>query len=261
MKRTVFSVGILWSGLVTAPVFAAPDYQSIDYGRSYGSTQDKPAFEPPNKPAVKANVQWELYQQIEQMQQELARMRGTIEEQAVAIERLKRQQKQQYNDMDQRLTKLQGGSVQTAATEESEDADADQTNDQNLSVKQMYNKAIVLMREQKHQQSIDMLKRVQKKQPDSAYAPNVEYWLGDLYMALSPPNYDAAKQHFVTLLTKHKTHPKAADGMYKLGAVFNAKGEKQKALVTLKKVLVDHPKTSASKLAVKLLRTIDVDES
>ena len=89
--------------------------------------------------------------------------------------------------------------------------------------------------------------------PKSELAPNAEYWLGELYMVLDPPQLDTAKKHFVTLLRDFKEHQKVPDALYKLGKLYSAQGEKDKARVTLEKVIADFPTRQAASHAKKLL--------
>ena len=72
-------------------------------------------------------------------------------------------------------------------------------------------------------------------------------------MALSPPQYDVAKQHFIKLLTSFPDHSKVPDGLYKLGKLYHLMGDTDKARVTLQKVVKDHPKQQAARLAKDLL--------
>lgn len=238
--------------------------EGFDYNQSFGNA-DTAASQQSGKP----NSQWEMYQQLEQMQRELSSLRGIVERQATTIERMRKEQKQRYNDVDSRLTSLKeaakasGLAISDAAVKAGDDtvaetivADAAQpTLDANLSSKQLYGKAITAIKTKRFPEAISILNTIKQRFPKDGYAPNIEYWLGELHLTSAPPDYETAKKHFITLLTQHKGHPKVADGMYKLGVVFYEQKEKEKAIVTLKKVLVEYPKTDAAKLAVKLLKT------
>ena len=51
-----------------------------------------------------------MFQQFQQVQDDVAELRGIVEEQSHLIEQLQAQQKEQYLDLDRRLSALQGGS-------------------------------------------------------------------------------------------------------------------------------------------------------
>ena len=50
-----------------------------------------------------------MFQQFQQVQDDVAELRGIVEEQSHQIEQLQAQQKEQYLDLDRRLSALQGG--------------------------------------------------------------------------------------------------------------------------------------------------------
>ena len=262
--------------LAATTVVAAPEYRplpieqreaapaNVDYPQAgqYSSPQQgqpvAPATTPmprPSQPAVPSNVQWELYNQLQQMQQELSVLRGMVEEQAHEISQLKDQQRQRYLDLDHRLNQLktaapaQAAAPVTAADTTSVPVPQDNSFDDHAT----YNKAIALMRERKFQEGIALLEDLLQKAPASAYVPNAQYWLGELYMAITPPDYETAKKHLITLLKDYKDHQKVPDALYKLGMLYKLQGEKAKARVTLEKVVADHPTRQAAKLAKQLL--------
>ena len=228
--------------------------QAGQYSPGAPQTTTTPSATPrPNQPAVPSNVQWELYSQLQQLQQELTQLRGMVEEQAHEISQLKNQQRQRYLDLDHRISQLKAAPaeppVQAAANEPAKPPSAPADFDD----KKAYNNAIALMRERKFQEAIGLLSQLIERAPDSDYMPNAQYWLGELYMALTPPDYDAAKKHLIILLKDYKDHQKVPDALYKLGMLYNLQGEKPKARVTLEKVIADYPDRQAAKLARQLL--------
>lgn len=50
------------------------------------------------------SVQGELFMQLQQMQDELARLRGTLEEQQNQIQQLKQESLERYQDLDRRIS-------------------------------------------------------------------------------------------------------------------------------------------------------------
>ncbi len=262
--------------LAATPVVAAPEYSplpieqreaapaSVDYPQAgqYSQPAQNQAASPsaapvprPSQPAVPSNVQWELYNQLQQMQQELSQLRGLVEEQAHELSQLKDQQRQRYLDLDHRLNQLRNAApaqpAETAAIPETSAPAA--TPDTSFDDHATYNKAIALMRERKFEEGIGLLEELLEKAPASNYLPNSQYWLGELYMAVSPPDYETAKKHLITLLKDHKDHQKVPDALYKLGMLYKLQGEKAKARVTLEKVISDYPNRQAAKLARQLL--------
>lgn len=211
-----------------------------------------------NPPPVPSNEQWELYNQIQQMQEELQVLRGILEQQTHELEQMKRQQRERYLDLDHRLGQLKAptsvpvvSAPDVAVSDKPLGMEAQQEKDT-----LQYNAAYQLLKERKFPEAIDAFQSLLASSPGGVKAPYCEYWLGELFLASDPADLDKAKTHFVTLLTQYPGHGKVPDGMYKLGTVFNKAGDKAKARVTLKRVIKDYRGSQAAKLAETYLSTL-----
>lgn len=231
-------------------VHAEERYQPLPVeSRQAGDAQYQPVPSPEQsvrQPAVPANVQWELYSQLQQMQQEIQRLRGMVEEQAYQIEQINRQQRDRYIDLDQRISKLTGSGGQSTATTRPSDT---AVSAQPANEKATYDQAIALMRERQFDTSIELLEKQLTTFPRGDYAANARYWLGELYMALTPPQLDTAKSHFVRLLSQFPQHAKVPDALFKLGSLYQQEGEPERAKVTLQKLVSEHPNHASARLA------------
>ena len=212
-----------------------------------------------NKPLISSGEQWELYNQMQQMQEELQMLRGSLERQAHELDQMKRQQRERYLDLDQRIGQLRKTAIQEPAPDTRVtlvdeppvvlSAEAQVARD----IKQ-YDAAYQLLKERKFADAILAFQALLANSPGGKKAPYCEYWLGELHLASSPSDLDNAKTHFVRLLTQYPSHGKVPDGMYKLGTVFDKAGDKAKARVTLKRVIKDFPGSQAAKLAKSYLK-------
>jgi tol-pal system protein YbgF len=83
----------------------------------------------PNVATTEANTQgstlWQLYQQVQQLQDEIRDLRGQIEGQQDAVDRTQKDLKNRYTDLDQRLEQLAQDAKQQEA--ESTEASTDET--------------------------------------------------------------------------------------------------------------------------------------
>lgn len=245
-------VGVLVIGMTlgsAAPV-SAERYQPLPVeSRQAGDTQYQPVPTPNGgvqQPIVPANVQWELYSQLQQMQDELQRLRGMVEEQAYKIEQINRQQRERYIDLDQRISKLGSAAASTPTTIP---ASAGAGQHQAIDEKATYDQAIVLMRERKFSESIQLLENLLVAHPQGGYAGNAQYWLGELYMANTPRQADTAKGHFVRLLSQFPEHAKVPDALFKLGTLYQEEGEKQRARVTFEKLVKEYASHPSARMA------------
>lgn len=197
---------------------------------------------------------WDNYSQMQQMQQELQTLRGTVEQLTHEIEVMRKQARERYLDLDSRINQVRGGAVvaPSDSTEPSSPAKAEDSADDKV----LYDQASELRRQQKFKESIAMMEDLLKRSPSGLYAPYCEYWLGEMYMVVTPPDLDTAKSHFISLIGNHGDHVKVPDAMYKLGKLFASQGEKGKAKATLNALIKKYPDKSAANLAKDALKTL-----
>jgi len=295
--------GFLSAGLMVtlaglySPAFAAPPVEQLsagdesgvidpsDYGPRgaasiYGGTravtpysQSAPAPQPTaGKPA---SGQWELYSQVQQLQEEVQSLRGMVEQQTFEIEQLKKQLRDRYLDIDSRLSRLQaapgaatsgvtgGGPVGDssssggAAAGEGGTAPAGKPlnpADASADEKAAYDAAQESVRAKKYDLAISQLEALLVKYPEGALAPNCHYWLGDLYASKNAPEIDKAQGHFQLLLKKFPGHAKVPDALFKMGKIHKDRGDKAKAKAFFERVVASYPQSSAAAKAREQLR-------
>lgn len=202
---------------------------------------------------------WDTYSQMQQMQQEIQTLRGTVEQLSNELELMRKQARERYLDLDTRINQLRGGGSAAAAAPVAAGAEAAESvapASVSADDKTLYDQASELRRQQKFDESIAVMEDLLKRSPDGMYAPYCEYWLGEMYMVVKPVQLDKAKAHFITLIGNHGDHVKVPDAMYKLGKLFASQGEKAKAKATLNELVKKHPDKPAANLAKDLLKTL-----
>ena len=240
-------------------------YPATSYGLNNAPAGAAVAAPPP---AAGAQAQGQnlgnLFFQIQQLQQEVMRLNGKVEEQANELRRLKEQSLERYVDLDKRLSGAAGGTPSSSgnnssvggspavvttptvaaggrsqAAEQSGEGDA-------------YRAAYALVRGQKFDQAVQGFEQFLQDYPGGKYAPNAHYWLGELYLVIEPPDLESARQSFMLLLSQYPDNSKAPDALYKLGKVQFMKGNREKAREYLDRVINEYGSTYSS--AVKLAR-------
>jgi len=200
-----------------------------------------------------------LFLQVQQLQQEVMRLNGMVEEQANELRKLKAQSLERYMDLDKRLSAAGSGTPSSTgggstvappvlsggAAEIPGEADA-------------YQAAYSLVRSQDFDQAVTAFKQFLRKYPDGKYAANAHYWLGELYLVLDPPDLESSRQAFTLLLSQYPDNAKAPDAMYKLGKVQFLKGNRERAREYLDRVIREYGNSNSS--AVKLARDF-IDEN
>ena len=202
-----------------------------------------------------------LFLQIQQLQQEVMRLNGKVEEQANELRKLKEQSLERYMDLDKRLSGAAVAPVAAGATAGSAAAQpvvaAPISSGQSTGLEQpgegaAYNAAYALVRSQQFDQAVTAFLQFQRNYPGGKYAPNAYYWLGELYLVVQPPDLESSRQSFMMLLSQYPDNSKAPDALYKLGKVQFMKGNREKARQYLDEVISKYGSTNSS--AVKLAR-------
>lgn len=185
----------------------------------------------------------ELYQQMEQMQQEIAALRDRVEEQGYELQRMKQDQQERYLDLDRRLSTLMTATpVAQTATPAAAAA---------LSPAEAYKQAQKLMYDKKYPEANDAFQAFVKQYPDDTLAVNALYWSGEIFLLQG--DLDNALNSFRTVVTKHPDHQKVPDAMYKLGYTLDKQGKTAEAKGWMKKVIDQY--TGKADTVVRLARS------
>jgi tol-pal system protein YbgF len=91
-----------------------------------------------------------------------------------------------------------------------------------------------------------------RKYPNSQYAGNAQYWLGEV--SLAQGDLPAAAQAFAQVSKAYPNHPKVPDSLYKLADVELRQGNTVQAKSTLQQVIAQFPGSSAAQLAQRDLK-------
>jgi tol-pal system protein YbgF len=198
----------------------------------------------------------ELFQLLQALQIEVQELRGLVEEQRHQLNRLAREQNEQYLDIDRRLRGQSsagggggsrvsdsapgstGGTAPSRAARTARDGE-----------REAYTRAFDLTREKRFQEAIDGFNQLIVAYPNGPYTPNSFYWLGELYLALPEPELEKSRQSFVQVVSLYPSHQKVPDALYKLGVVYNRLGEQPQAREYLSRVQSEHADSPAARLA------------
>ncbi len=183
----------------------------------------------------------DLVNQQELTTQEIAKLRGQIEVLANEVANAQRRQKDFYSDLDARLRKLEPHKVtvdgQDVAVEPSE--------------QKSYDAAMLLFKAGDYKAAAGSLTDFVRRYPDSGYAANAQYWLGNAYYALRDyANAIAAQQ---VVVTSYADSPKAPDAMLNIASCYTEQKDKKNAKKALLALVAKYPDSSAAQTAKERL--------
>lgn len=210
-----------------------------------------------------------LLGRVDQQQNEIQRLNGENETLRHELESMKKQQRELYLDLDQRLQ------VQVAETQptpvlaqDNQTGQANfETNNAELEVVEQtvnsteggnapvavengeaaYQSALQILRSGQYEQAVTALVTFPEQYPQSNYLPNAYYWQGEANYVLR--HFDLAVVAFQTVIDRYPTSTKVPDAMLKQGFSQHELGNMDAAKIILNKVMQQYPNTSAAKLA------------
>jgi len=248
-----FILGVLVFGL---GFHAQAEVPVVDLGRGQVTvTPASPASTRNNSyPATPATANKQdalgiLFGQIQTLQQEVSELRGTVEQQQNEIQQLKQQQKDNYLDVDRRLSELQqqgGASVSFPSQSPTPLLPAASAGNEKNSYDQAYS---LLDRNQKEEAVLAFRKHI-LLYPQGELTPNAYYWLGQLY--LSQAKLPEAEEQLTALLKQYPQHHKVVDAKFSLGKVYFQQGNKVESRKLIQEVAQSDSPTA--QLAKKYLQ-------
>ncbi len=261
---------VLMASLVLAIAFSAPaGAQQVD-------------------PSAVAN----LVIEVQELQDEVRTLRGRIEEQNQEIENLKRRQRDQYLDLDQRLSDLRtsqpvmpssaapapappGQAPAVSPSGDVPEVRAPLESQSDVSAipspqaqsqagpalaeaeKAAYDRAFQALKELRYADAAEEFQSFLDRFPNSAYADNAQYWLGESYYVTR--NYDIALTAFQDLLDKFPDSSKAPDALLKVGYTHYEMAQWDSARAVLTQVQQMYPDSTLSRLAENRLRSMRME--
>ena len=221
----------------------------------------------------------EILTSLEQLESEVRQLRGDVEEMTHELGEVRQRQRELYIDVDRRLRELELSGVRSGSPTSPEspaniapskdagvtssmgrssiDKPSDRTTVNTVpspvasvpdrKEREAYNNAFNLLKEGRYDQSIQAFQGLMKQYPQSGYADNAQYWLGEAnYVSRK---YKVAVEEFHKVIKYFPTSSKVSGAMLKLGFAYYELEDWKNARQTLQGVLRQYPADTAARLA------------
>jgi len=223
----------------------------------------------------------DMIQQVDEISEEIGLLRGDIEVQGNDINEIKKRQRELYLDIDRRLRDIESGATAAAprgqiSIPQVDSAASSTTSQQTPSVtpptttqpttpapspsvkqseeKAAYQAAFDTLKEGRYKQAKTELKAFLVKFPNSSYAGNAQYWLGEAQYVTR--NFEQGIVEFEKVISKYPTSNKLPDAMLKLGYTFYELKQFPQSKAILQDLRDRFPQATAARLATKRLDRI-----
>jgi len=206
-----------------------------------------------------------LLNQLDEQAQEIARLRGRIDELEYQFKRLTEMSQQRYLDLEQRVSggasagengQVVDSQAAAAVTGGASAGGTASTNgvsnaDSGAAAQKDYENAFAKVQSRDFDGAIVAFEAFVVDHGDSNLAANAHYWLGELYSAKN--QLDASAQAFETVISEFSQSSKVPDAMYKLGLVKARQGKAQESRSLLEKLVQQYPDSKAGTMAKDFL--------
>ncbi len=213
------------------------------------------------------SAQGELFNQLQRMQDQLAQQQGAIEVLQNQVNQLKQEGLERYQDLDRRIgagvtpaatpdnssaggapSAAAGGAAGAAAASQAPAASSEPADP--AKEKLYYDAAFDLIKAKDFDKASQAFSAFLRKYPNSQYAGNAQYWLGEVNLAKG--DLQGAGQAFAKVSQLYPKHAKVPDSLYKLADVERRLGHTDKVKGILQQVVAQYPGTSAAQLAQRI---------
>lgn len=119
---------------------------------------------------------------------------------------------------------------------------------------ELYDRALALFKEGKHEEAILGFKDFLKKYPKNERADNALFWVGESYFALK--QYEQAILTFNDVIKNYPKGNKVPSALLRQSLAFVEIKDKTSARLLLRKIIKDYPNSSEAKIAAKRLEAL-----
>ncbi len=202
----------------------------------------------------------QMYGSLQSLQREVSELRGDVEVLSFELNKLKKQQKDIYLDLDQRIQQTDKAlaDLQAAPTAvgvlnaESSTDDATDDIEETLGEQESYQAALSILKSGRYEDAIQAFQVFLINYPQSGFAANAQYWMAEAYYVLK--DFQAAVTQFQKVISAYPDSRKVSDAYLKIGFSYYEMKEWSKAQEALEKVITDYADSTAARLAQRRLQ-------
>jgi tol-pal system protein YbgF len=187
----------------------------------------------------------QISSQLENLNAEMAKMRGQLEVLANQAEVSERKQRDLYLDIDTRLRKLEAPREQAGVATDKPAAETDPGE------AKAYQAALDQFKLGNYALAVAAMQGFLSTYPNSKLAPNAQYWVGMAHSGQR--DYKSAIAAQRKLLASWPDSEKAPDAMLSIASAQETMGDRRNAQKTLEELLTKYPKSGAAASAKQRL--------
>ncbi len=200
-------------------------------------------------------AQVNIQRQLDQLQTEVNELRGVTELHTHQLSQVLERQRELYQELDRRVSEALKPVIQVPSAIAVE-TEISQNYSNNLTENEAYDKALnLVLKDKQYEQAIPEFKAFNESYPQSSYAANAHYWLGQLLF--NKGELREAEKEFLIVVEQFKESPKRSDALLKLAMVAQKLENINKAVLLYEQLLSEYPDSTSSQLAQPRLESLN----
>lgn len=230
---------------------------NVGFGLPKIETRDlSPSSQEAMDQALEMNPQFQLFQQVQQLQDEVQHLRGRLETQEYRLQQLSQALNHPQRPSHSSIEPSFEDKVDESALVSETPAEIKSVGQLPKEEKAAYEWVYRHVKENQFDLALEGFKAFLSAFPEGELTANAWYWLGELYT--SKGELDAGTHAFNTVIARFPQSPKAPDALLKLGFTEYRQGKWTQAHQLLNHVVELYPNTASARLAqtkIKQMKT------
>ena len=196
---------------------------------------------------ARTEAQLRMAQQLQQLLDEVSDLRGVTETHTYQLDETLQRQRDLYQEIDRRVSAIQVAPPANAVTPVT-DTPTTTSYSSDVSENDAYDKAVnMVLKDRRYDAAIPEFESFIRSYPNSSYAPNAHYWLGQLLF--NNGELAKAKTQFERVINNFAQSNKVADALLKLGQIAERENDKKAALRFYRQLVEKHSTATSARLA------------
>lgn len=191
--------------------------------------------------------------QLDEMQLEVNELRGAVELHTHKLEQILQRQRELYLEIERQVEAITQQAPQQRANNVAQIQKTPQASQ--MSESDAYDNAVnLILKDKRYDDAIPAFQSFLEQYPQSSYAANAHYWLGQLLF--NKREWSQAESHFDQVVRFYPDSSKRADSILKLGVIAQKRSNIARATQLFEQVIAEYPNASEKRLAETRLRSI-----
>ncbi len=193
-------------------------------------------------------AQVNIQRQLDDLQTQVNELRGVTELHTHQLTQVLERQRELYQEIERRVNVALKPVTQVPSAIAVDTSTVTKNYSDDLTENEAYDKALnLVLKDKRYEQAIPAFRSFNKAYPQSTYAPNSHYWLGQLLF--NKGELAEAEQEFSIVVQQHKDSNKRPDALLKLAMVAQQQNNINKAKQLYGQLLSEYPDSTSAQLA------------